>query len=231
MIIMPPYQKILELVEAKKLDISTVNLAKITGEFLIYVKNLELQSQKNHQILADFIGIAAKLLLIKSKMLLPTLELTEDEEEDIQELKHRLLIYQNHQIAAKTLENIWPLLPRSFSRSYLAFSASSFTSPNFRINDLLSAFQAVLAEQANQLPPPLETAKIKIVSLQEKIKELIQRLANQPRHNFSNLVSNADRGEIIATFLAILHLLKDQNLEAQQSENFGEIYLKKIVLS
>lgn len=228
---MPPYQKILELVEAKKLDISTVNLAKITGEFLIYVKNLELQSQNNHQILADFIGIAAKLLLIKSKMLLPTLELTEDEEEDIQELKHRLLIYQNHQIAAETLENIWPLISRSFSRPYLALSASSFISSNFKINDLLSAFQAVLAEQANQLPPPLETVKIKIVSLQEKIKELIQRLANQPSHNFSNLISNADRGEIIATFLAILHLLKDQNLEAQQSENFGEIYLQKIVLS
>ena len=104
-----PYDKILELVEAKQLDITTVSLAEITGDFIKQIPD-------DPQFLADFVVVAAKLILIKSKALLPSLQLTEEEEGDIKELEERLKLYKTFKSASENIKKLWDKSSSSVSR-------------------------------------------------------------------------------------------------------------------
>jgi len=79
-----PLNKLLELIEARKLEITALNLAEVTEDFINYIRSLEKGADP--EILADFIVVASRLILIKSKTLLPSLELTEEEEGEIKDL-------------------------------------------------------------------------------------------------------------------------------------------------
>ena len=87
-----PLDKLLELVEGKKLEITKISLADVTADFLNFLKKLESEGA-NHSLIADFLVVASKLILIKSKVLLPALTLSEEEESDIHDLEARLKIY------------------------------------------------------------------------------------------------------------------------------------------
>ena len=87
-----PLDKLLELVEEKKLEITQISLAEVTADFLNYLKTLD-ESRANHSLIADFLVVASKLVLIKSKMLLPSLPLDEEEESDIRNLEERLKLF------------------------------------------------------------------------------------------------------------------------------------------
>src|SRR3989344_6512294 len=100
-----PLEKLLELIEEKKLEITSVNIAEVTGDFISYVRGLE--GKIEHRTLADFLVIAARLILIKSKVLLPSLELTEEEEGDIRDLEARLVIYREYKAAGELVRKLW----------------------------------------------------------------------------------------------------------------------------
>ncbi len=87
-----PLEKLLELIEERRMEITELSLAEITADFLQYLKNIETVEPR---FLADFVAIAAQLLLIKSKALLPGIKLTSEEEEKIKDLEGRLLFYKN----------------------------------------------------------------------------------------------------------------------------------------
>ena len=225
-----PYKKILELVEAKELDIANVNLAKITNDFINHVRNLEKGTDP--QVLADFISIAAKLMLIKSKSLLPSLTLTEDEEEDIKELETRLQLYQQYRGADKHIEKLWQNKDLSGSRSYL-LACSLEQRQVFHTPEKLTTAQLLesiknLTLEVQKLFPDKERIKIKVVSLKDKIEEVIKRFQKTNQHKFSQLVNQSQKGEVVATFLAILHLLKDQQINIKQPQLFEEITINKI---
>src|SRR3990167_3090181 len=96
-----PLDLLLQLIEGQELDVSTLALAKVTEQFLAYIKNLE---EKNPTNLADLLVIAAKLLVIKSKSLLPNLDLGIEEEETAFDLTAQLLTYKKFKEAAKYLK-------------------------------------------------------------------------------------------------------------------------------
>src|SRR3989344_7069436 len=98
-----PLDLLLQLIEDQRLDISTLALASITEQFLLYVRNLE---EKNPINLAEFLIIASKLLVIKSKSLLPNLDLGVEEEEAAFDLTAQLLRYKKYKEAAKYLKNL-----------------------------------------------------------------------------------------------------------------------------
>ena len=96
-----PLDILLSLIEEKKMAINEISLSQVTDQFLDYLKNLEnnteretFESMEYQRILADFLVIASRLILIKSRSLLPNLVLSEEEESDIKELEERLRIYQ-----------------------------------------------------------------------------------------------------------------------------------------
>src|SRR3989344_3177572 len=99
-----PLEKLLELIESKELEITRLNLAEVTADFLAYVRSLE---EIDSRVLADFITVAARLILIKSHALLPQLALTEEEEEDIADLERRLKLYKEFRVVERAIANSW----------------------------------------------------------------------------------------------------------------------------
>ena len=211
-----PYEKLLELVESKQLDITTVSLAEVTADFIKYIESLE--SKIDSGILSDFVAIAAKLLLIKSKALLPNLPLSEEEESDIKHLKARLLLYKQLRTAGTEIKKLFNNGNTMFSRHYFKNCQQRFCPPqNLTALDLLTAL-ANLAIELEQLLPEKQEMKTAIISLEQKMEELISRFNQNPQQNLQTLVASKSRAEVVVIFLAILHLLKRQLINVDQNQ-------------
>lgn len=219
-----PLEKLWELIEEKKLEITELNLAEVTADFLNYLKTIEKIEPK---LLADFVVIASRLLLIKSKALLPNLELTAEEEKDIRDLEARLQFYRNFKPAMNLLGELWEGKQISFSRPLLAGRPPVFyPAQNMSIEELSRVFR-VLFEALRQLTPETQIARSSLISLEEKIQEIISRMESASVFKFKNLTKEKNRSEIIVLFLAILHLLERQLIKVEQKKGFSDIMIEK----
>lgn len=220
-----PIAKLLELIEEKKLEITLVNLAEVTGSFFEYLRKLEAE-HKDHSLVADFLVIASKLLLIKSKVLLPTLPLTDDEESDIKDLEMRLRLYQELKKAQVYVKSGWHPAPVLAVREFMMAKAPAFyPPPNVGSKELKSGLQALIGEIEKFLKPVVRI-KSEIVNLRAKIEEIFARLTAAPT-KFGALKNGKAKGEIVVLFLAILHLMREQLVSADQSGQFEEITIVK----
>jgi segregation and condensation protein A len=191
-----PLEKLLELIEAQKLDINDVSLAKVTDEFLQYldsfkarldlsskegVKEAEEKFRIDLRVLADFISVASKLIFLKSKYLLPGLQLTQEEEADIKDLEDRLKIYQELKPAIKAINRLWLTSHKSYSREYflgkgisLLPQTATFFYPGQSLTiDSLNASLASVLKTIETYELETETIKEKIVTLEEKITQVL----------------------------------------------------------
>jgi len=227
-----PIEKLLELIEEKKLEVTQLSLAQVTADFLNYLATIESLAPG---ILADFLVVASRLLLIKSKALLPNLVLDEEEERGIKDLEERLKIYQEFKAAREYLKNIWQEQPVVFSREFLASSGipclpagRTFYPPKkikpgdleITIGNLLKELQKFIYETKD--------FKIEVVNLEEKMREFLERLKTAQTVNFGKLVGSQPKAEIITYFLVILHLIKDHLINVNQDERFSEIVIEKV---
>ena len=217
-----PLDLLWNLIEDKKLEITEISLAKVTDDFLKYVGDLK---QVSAGVLADFLVVAARLLLIKSRALLPTLELTTEEEAEIQDLTLRLEIYRLFKEASQNIETLYLKTPL-FSREFLFNQTPIFyPPPNLSVEDLKKAFQAIW-EEFQKLDEEVSIEKIKkIVKIEEKIKEILRILTRKTNLAFNKVVKKSEKIEIIISFLAILEMCKDKIIIIEQEEEFGEITL------
>ena len=221
-----PLDKLLELIEEKQLDITLVNLAQVTGDFLNYLKNLA-ETERHPSVLADFVVVASRLLLIKSKAILPSLELTQEEEEDIKDLEARLKIYKEYKEASVLVQRQWNRRQSSYGRELFAnllivFYPSKNLTVSALENHLLELIQELKA-----LVPEQQTVKKAIITIEMKVKELLERLKEQAQHSFQTLAQEKPRLEIILLFLAILHLIRDRIVVAEQKDRFSDIMVRK----
>ncbi|MEK7554911.1 MAG: segregation/condensation protein A [Patescibacteria group bacterium] len=225
-----PLDKLLELIEEEKLPITEVSLAKVTDGF---IKFLDAQSGTlDPNILADFLVIAARLLLIKSKVLIPDLTLSEEEEYEVKDLEARLEIYRIFAArggsASSHIAGYWETRNASFGRPFLFIGSETVFLPGNRLTpETIREAAARVFEELTALTP--ETSKIKttIITIEEKIRELMERFTRAINSNFRELTKNHSRSEVVAMFLAVLHLLKRQEISVEQGEQFGDIMLKK----
>ena len=230
---MGPLDKLLELIEGKKLEITEISLAEVTQDFLKYLKTLE---KVEAAILAEFIAVASRLILIKSRTLLPNLVLTEEEESEIKDLASRLKMYQELKPAMKTLALIWQEKNIAFGRPYFLSLGSGglgttnkFFYPGKDLNlAALSASLQKIFETLKNLELETGTIKEKIISMEEKIKELVDRLVHEVEISFKNLSSSKSLEEIVAVFLAILHLAHERLISLEQETNFSDILIRKL---
>ncbi|MBI4084897.1 MAG: segregation/condensation protein A [Candidatus Liptonbacteria bacterium] len=237
-----PLDKLLELIEEKKLEIAEISLAEVTGDFLEYLKKLEEpqggetkeEYQARLRTLADFIAIASRLILIKSKSLLPDAPLTSDEEAEIKDLEARLKIYRALKPIMKLLQIRWKENVGEFSRPYFlnasfprAASGANifFPGANLTLDSLVSSVQKVAAV-VQKLAAEEETVAKEIVSVEEKIKEIFERLQKFSEVSFSHLSGSKTRPEIIVAFLAILHMAHEQLIFLEQKSHFSDIIIK-----
>lgn len=218
-----PLDLLLSLIEEQKLSITEISLAQVTEQFLVYVKELE---HIDPTALADYLHIAAKLLVIKSRAILPTLEVEsdDDEVEDEEDLASRLLLYKQFKEASKALRQLEQEGKQSFTRS-LVFSQKIFFWPDSKVStDTL--YEAILHTVASLKElDNLPKAKVKeAVSIQEKISLLQRRLSNQVETKLSELLKDANnKSEVIITFLALLELIKQRMFSVDQKELFTDI--------
>jgi len=219
-----PIEKLLELIEEKHLAITELSLAEITADFLNYLKNIEAIEPR---LLADFVAVAAQLLLIKSKALLPDLKLTSEEEEKIKDLEGRLLFYQQFKPAINYLKELSENRNVSLSRP-LFFNRLAFFYPseNVKIDELYKAIKGIFESIAEV--PEKQTIKSSLISLEEKIEEIIKRLnLNSRGLKFNKLTSEKSRAEVVVMFLAVLHLLANQLINIEQKNRFSDIIIGK----
>jgi segregation and condensation protein A len=222
-----PLEKLLDLIEERKLEISEISLAEATGDFLDFVKKFETVDSR---ILSDFVAVAAKLVLIKSKILLPGLELTQEEETEIKDLETRLKIYREFKAVSQYIKNLWDRKTAAYSRPlFMALGEGEgiFYPPRgLRMEDLVRVLSN-LAQTLSELFDEPKKIKTTVVSLEQKMNELLARFEKAVRQSFGELTKKRPRGEIIVLFLAILHLLRDQVIKAEQKGQFGDIIIQK----
>jgi segregation and condensation protein A len=250
-----PLNKLLELIEAEKLDINDVSLAKVTDGFLHYLDDLksalgiaensagvsggarektEDAFRADLRLLADFVAIASRLIFLKSKYLLPGLELTEEEEADIKDLEARLKIYQELKPAIRIINKLWRESHRSYSRPYLIGKGvglapdQTFFYPgkNLNLERMEMALGGIL-DTMKTYELDTETIREKIVTLEEKISEVLGRIQKEGDMQFKQLSSEKSRSEMIVIFLALLHLAREQLVLLEQIDTFSDIIVKK----
>lgn len=216
-----PLEKLLELIEAKELEITRLNLAEVTADFLGYVRSL---SSVDPRVLTDFITVAARLILIKSHALLPQLTLTEEEEEDIADLERRLKLYKEFRAVERAIASSWNKRT-AHAREYLfelphGFYLSETVQPS-KLRDVMER----IYEDLQVFIPKIDEAEIRLVSLEEKIKEMMERVSEVLRISFGEITDGREKSEIIVLFLALLHLLKESAVEIEQVGLFSEIHI------
>lgn len=220
-----PLDLLLHLIEERELDITKVSLATVTDQYLDYISQVEkLEAEK----LADFLIIAAKLLLIKSRMLLPQppVEAEDEEEEDVgDELVRRLIEYRRFKGAAQELR----FREERGLRAYARLLPAPQPEPTVHLEGITldalvfavrQALESKTASSANDVVTPLQ------ISLPDRIAHLESLLDRQRRYSFTRILEQAaSRMEIIVTFLALLQLMKRRKVVVEQSELFGEIMI------
>ncbi len=234
-----PLDKLLSLIEEKRLEVSRVSIAEVTNDFLSYLDQFKLALEEGAaedmplynappELLADFLVVASRLLLIKSKSLLPSLTLSPEEEGEIRDLEHRLKLYQELKKTQEHVKAKWSETPQMFAREFMGTHEPLFYPPSAVGAAALHASAMKLVGTLEQLFKPKATVKNQIVNLRAKIQEIASRLITGAPTTFSNLHGGkGSRGEIVVLFLAVLHLIRQQLADVEQSGHFGEITIAK----
>jgi len=220
-----PLDLLLDLIEREKLDITDVSLAQVADQFLEY---LEGNENIGPESLADFLLVAGKLILIKSKAILPLLELEEGEEMDIEKLKWQLREYQRFKEISKEIKKLENRKKMFFSRdSYLGINTVFCPPEKLLSQDLMSVFENVLKKLPKFEKLAQETIK-KVISIKDKIEHLKQSLTQRIEITFREATTGfSSKVEVIVTFLAMLELVRKNVVIIEQTEMFGEIKIKK----
>lgn len=219
-----PLSLLLELIEKRKLDITRLSLAKVADDFLIFIERKENINLAN---LTDFLMVAAQLILIKSKALLPFFNITTEEEGELDNLEDRLAEYRQFKQAALQLEKMLNQELAAFSKKEEIFLTNKFIDPKLKPIDLQKSFSDLIKN--NPVEEVLnEEVILKTISLDEKIIYLKSFLQRRLKIAFQETIVNAkNKVEVVVTFLAVLEMIKRKTLLANQSAAFGEIFLEK----
>jgi segregation and condensation protein A len=228
-----PFGILLQLIEQEKMDITDIALARIADD---YVQYLEANPDISTEEMADFLVIAAKLLYLKSKALLPYL-LNEEEEEEISDLENRLKLYKefvdaSRQIAALIATGRFQFSPVFNGKNFNRLPKEeipAFNPPKNLTADILKqSLEALIAVWEKQEKKLEEKRLEPKISIDERISHIRQLLKAQTHFSFSEFLRQAtSRTEIIVNFLAVLELAKQRELTFEQSELFSEIEIIK----
>ena len=230
-----PLDLLLHLIQREELDITTVSLAQVTDQYLEYISLLE---ELTAEILADFLVVAAKLLLIKSELLLPRPPRApgeEEGEEDVgDELARQLIEYKRFKEAALGLRQreetglrayVRVAPPPKLERPFGWSQDKPLDLEDVSLADLVEAVQRAL-DVRPALPSVSEVVAPFTVTVAEKMVLIEKALERQRRVSFNHLLAQAaSRLEIIVTLMAVLELIKLKGIVVQQERLFGEIVI------
>ena len=219
-----PLDLLLYLIERDELDITAVSLVQVTDQYLAY---LRAGDQIDATALAEFIAVGARLLLIKSRALLPP---PYDEDEELEEdfgddLVRRLREYRRFKEAAANLRSIEELGLHAYPRLAPPPVMPMPTGLDGVTTDLLLSIVQEVLERQPEVPEERVVERHE-VSVDDKVAQLSQRISRGRRISFRDFISAAaSRIEVIVSFMAVLELIKSLKLRAEQDALFGDISL------
>ncbi len=219
-----PFDLLLHLIRENKIDIYDIPIALITSQYLEY---LEMMKELNLEIAGDFLVMAATLIHIKSRLLLPPDEETpaEEQEDPRAELVQRLLEYQRYKEAAVDLRSKEDLWIRIFHREPLSDSAEDEKELYlFDVNlfDLLDAFKKLL----EKAPPEVISITKETLTVKDKMSMIMEMIEGQEAVRFEDLFKDGiTRIQLIVTFVALLELIRLGLIRAYQERQFGNIWV------
>jgi segregation and condensation protein A len=219
-----PLDLLLQLVEQEKLDISQVSLATVADQF---VRHMQANPDIPLEEMADFLVVAAKLVYIKSRLLMPDLaDAALDEGPD---LEAQLRAYRMFVKVSRHIDQVWKSGLRSYARTKRAWRQQEvkFTPPpGVDASVLHAAMQRVVArlEPLAKLP---KAALERAFSVEDKIRDLFKRIRQHAKLKFSAFVGGkATKAETVASFLALLELVKQRFVRVNQSDLFEDIHIE-----
>ena len=228
-----PLGLLLRLIEKEELDITEVSLAKIADEYIAFIRQ---QEQIDPEQIADFLVVAAKLLFIKSKALLPYLT-TEEEQNEIDDLEKQLRMYKEYADASRHIEGLLKEKHFSFPKDFTKIGKRTallngvrFSPPkNATVETLRLAFERLM-EMLLVKEEEIKEERIEaVISIDERIDYFQKLLRERTKINFSDIIRSAQsKTEKIVNFLAVLELAKQRELVFEQEEIFAEIIINKL---
>jgi len=229
-----PMELLLSLIEKRKLFINEISLSEVTDDYLSHVRRL---NDFPIARIANFIIVAATLILIKSRSLLPEINLTEEETESIGDLEKRLSLYKIVRDAGVRLKELLAG-PTIWERPYARNKIPIFSpDESFTVENVHSAIQSVIANLPKKEILPKVTVK-KVVSIEEMINSITERIAKEIKTSFSKLSGHTgeastheNKVNIIVGFLAMLELVKQGIILVSQEKHFEDIGIETNRLS
>jgi len=221
-----PFNLLLELITKKELSINKISLAEVADQYINYIKELEKFPKKET---SAFVVTAATLILIKSRSLIPSFEITPEEEDSIAELEKKLKIYECFHAAAKKIEKIFGK-NIIFLRDNSIIEKPIFVIPkDLSLDKLKKELTEMLKATQSEIKRLPRTKVTKIVTLEEKINDLIERLQKKASFCFSEIKTNPNCAKIdlIVSFLALLELAKRGLIIIRQERNFEDMEISK----
>ena len=224
-----PLDLLLFLIRKNEIDIYDIPIEAVTRQYLDILFDMQ---QPNLEVAGEFFVMAATLMHIKSRMLLPKTELTsecENEDEEIDprwELVEQLLEYKKFKDAAQRIERLMEKAQRSLPRRYKVAEDERIRRPLKRTDklEIWNAFNRVLRRLSDRLV--VGEIHDEVVTIADRMEYLLERLRFHRRFSFSSLFE--DEGVtvnlVVATFLAILELTRLRKLTIEQGDAFAEIY-------
>ncbi|MDA1334615.1 MAG: segregation/condensation protein A [bacterium] len=220
---------LLNLIESKKLSINEVSLGSVTEEYFAYLEAAkDTKTDTYHTEIASFLVIAATLMLVKSRSLLPGFHITKEEEEDIQELEERLRAYKFVKEFAKQLGEHSRVRKPLHTRGAFVAVQPEFLAPTkgFDLNQMLELLKHLTDTLPQNEDLPEKEIK-KIVSIEERIREIEKRISAGAIKTFSDLITDKkERIDVVVSFLAMLELVKLGVIAAKQSNTFDTINIE-----
>jgi len=228
-----PLDLLLDLIEKRKLHIGDFSLAQVADDYIAYIRSM------NHFPLGDvahFLVIAATLVLLKSKALLPQLNLSSEEEVSIDELKRRLMMLEKfRELALGIRTNIFKktLFFRRERREMPVFTPH----PSITLQSVLASVESVkmALPKHEYIPKAVVRKVVSIEEMMERLSSRIQQALKTSFHEFSGhhgkVLNRDERIHVVVSFLAMLELVKQGVLDVIQERGFGEIHMESLDLA
>ena len=214
-----PLDLLLDLIRKQEINIYDIPIAQITREYLNYLRMLE---EMNIDVAGEFIFMAATLIHIKSRMLLPRDPLAEDEEliDPRAELVDRLLEHQKFKAAAQMLWSRATVEQAVFTRAELETDKNN---PEVAVGlfDLLRVFQEILARHKEEVRLEIEREEVTMAEMIERLRNMMRSAGEVNLLHFFQAAQT--RRELVVAFLSVLELVRLSEISLLQSETFGEI--------
>ncbi len=226
-----PLDLLLHLIKKSKMEIFDIEISEITRMYLNYIEEM---TDMNLDIASEYLVMAAELIEMKSRKLLPNKK--DEEEESIEEnpeeeLKRRLVEYKKYKESTLVFRNLEENRANYYTKapeSLKQYSSEKLENDgSVGIFDLLDAFQKLLERQEYNKPKNTKITR-KELSVKERVAKIRDILKVHKKLNFIELFDDFSKPYVVVTFLSVLEMAKNREINIKQDNNFSDIYLERV---